>query len=80
MYTGCECIIWRGRFVHFIFTSFATLGLYVVEDSGIFGLWELVEGKGGGTNLDFKSLCPKNWLCLPCSAKITSYMGLRERA
>lgn len=46
-YTGCKCIIWMFPFVHFIFTSFATHELYVVEDSGIFGQWEPV-GVGWG--------------------------------
>lgn len=45
-------------FVHFIFTNL--LQLCVVEESGIFGLWELVGGGSGGSyNFDSKSLYPE---------------------
>lgn len=58
LYAGCKCIIRTLPFVHFIFTNL--LQLCVVEESGIFGLWELVGGGSGGSyNFDSKSLYPE---------------------
>lgn len=58
-----------------LFLQILLLKLYVVEDSGIFRLYEPWVGRGIVANLDFNSCVPKSWLCLPCSAEITLYMA-----